>query len=48
VAESGEEFLDLFTVAGGTSDFLVSKNQDLKIIVAFRTVILKYGHLMIS
>jgi hypothetical protein len=48
VADSRKELCDLFAVAGGTSDFFLSKNQDLKILVAFRTVIFKDGHVLVS
>jgi hypothetical protein len=44
VAESREKLLDLLAVAVRTGDFLVSKHQDLKILVALHTMILKYGH----
>jgi len=48
VAESREKFLDLLAVAGRTGNFLVSKDQDLKILVAFHTVIFEDGHLLVS
>jgi hypothetical protein len=48
VAESREKFLDLLALARRTGDFLVSKDQDLKILIAFHTVILEDGHLVVS
>ena len=48
MAESREKFLDLLAVAGRTGNFLVSKDQDLKILVAFHTVIFEDGHLLVS
>jgi hypothetical protein len=48
VADSRKELCDLLAVAGGTSDFFFSKNQDLKILVAFGTVIFKDGHAIVS
>ena len=48
VADSRKELRDLLAVAGGTSDFFFSKNQDLKILVAFGTVIFKDGHVIVS
>jgi hypothetical protein len=44
VAESRKELFDLLAVAGGTSGFVVSKDQELKFLVALHTVIFKYGH----
>jgi hypothetical protein len=48
VADRRKELFDLLAVAGGTSDFFLSKNQDLKILVAFGTVVFKDGHVMVS
>jgi hypothetical protein len=48
VADGRKELCDLLAVAGGTSDFFFSKNQDLKILVAFGTVIFKDGHAIVS
>lgn len=48
MAETRKKLLDILGVAGGTSDFLVSKDQDLKILVAFHTVILKDWHILVS
>jgi len=48
VADGRKELLELLAVAGGTSDFFFSKNQDLKILVAFGAVIFKDGHVVIS
>jgi hypothetical protein len=48
VADSGKEFLDLLAVASGTSGFFFSKDQDLKFLVAFGTVIFKDGHVIVS
>jgi hypothetical protein len=48
VADRGKELLDLLAVAGGTSDFLFPKDQDLKFLVAFGTVIFKDGHVIVS
>ncbi len=48
MAESRKELFDLLAVAGRTTDLLVSKDQDLKILVAFHTVIFEDGHLVVS
>ena len=48
MAAGGEKLFDLLAVAGRADDFLVSKDQDLKFLVAFRTVILKYRHFLSS
>ena len=48
MAERRKKLFDLLAVAGRTSDFLVSKDQDLKFPVAFHTVIFEDGHLIVS
>jgi hypothetical protein len=48
VAKSRKKLFYLLAVAGGTNDFLVSKNQHLEIVVAFHTVIFEDGHLVAS
>jgi hypothetical protein len=48
VAESREKLFDLLAVAGGTSGFIVSKDQKLKFLVALHAVVFEYGHLLIS
>jgi hypothetical protein len=48
VAERREELFDLLPVAGGTSDFFVSKDEELKFLVALHTMIFKYWHSVIS
>jgi hypothetical protein len=48
VADSGKELCDLLTVAGGTNDLFISKRQNLKILVALGTVVLKNGHVIVS
>lgn len=48
MAESREELFDLLAVAGGTGDFLVSKDQDLEFVVALCAVIFEDGHLIVS
>ncbi len=48
MAKSRKKLFDLLAVAGGTSDFLASKDQDLKILVALHTVIFEDRHLVIS
>jgi hypothetical protein len=48
VAETGKKLLDLLAVTRWTRDFLVSKDQDLKILFAFHTVIFEDGHFLLS
>jgi len=48
VAETGKKLFDLLAVAGGTSDFLVSKDQNFKIPVALYAVILEDRHCVVS
>jgi hypothetical protein len=48
VAKRRKKLLDLLAVAGGTSDFLVSQDQDLEIVVAFHTVIFEDRHFVVS
>lgn len=48
MAERRKKLLDLLAIAGRTSGFLVSENQDLKIRVAFHTMIFENRHFMIS
>ena len=48
MAERREKLFDLLAVAGGTGDFLVSKDQDLEFVVALRAVIFEDGHLIVS
>jgi hypothetical protein len=44
MAEGGEELFNLGAVTGWTSDFLVTEDQDLKVLVAFHAVIFKDRH----
>jgi hypothetical protein len=44
VAEGGKEFFDPGAVAGGACDLLIAEDQDLKVLVAFHTVIFKDRH----
>jgi hypothetical protein len=44
VATGREKLFDFLAVTGGAGDFFVSKDQDFKVLVAFRTVILENGH----
>jgi hypothetical protein len=48
VAETRKKFFHLLAVAGGTSDFLVSKDQNFEIVVALHTVIFEDRHLVVS
>jgi hypothetical protein len=44
MANRRKKFFDLFALAVRTGHFLVSKDEDLEILVAFFTMILEYGH----
>lgn len=48
MAESREKLFNLLAVARGTSDFLVSKYQYLKVLVALHAVIFEYRHFVYS
>jgi hypothetical protein len=48
VAAGGEKLFDLLAVTGGAGDFFVSKDQDFKVLVTLRTVILKNRHILVS
>jgi len=48
VAERRKKLFDLLAVAGGTGNFLVSKDQDLEFLVALHTVVFEDGHLIVS
>jgi len=48
MTKSREKLFDLLAVAGGASDFLISKDQDLEILVTFHTVIFKDRHFVVS
>jgi hypothetical protein len=45
VAEGGEELFDLGRFAGGTANFLITVNQNFKVLIAFRAVIFKDRHI---
>ena len=44
MAEGGEELFDLGPVTGGAGDLLVTKDQGLKILIAFHAVKFKDRH----
>ena len=48
MAHSGEKLFDLFAVTVRTGDFLVPKDKDLKILVAFCTLVLEDRHMTVS
>jgi hypothetical protein len=48
VAKSRKKLFNLLAVAGRTSNFLVSKDQNLKILVTFHTVIFEDRHFVVS
>ena len=48
MAERRKKLFDLLAVAGGTGNFLVSKDQDLEFLVALHTVVFKDRHLIVS
>jgi hypothetical protein len=48
VADGGEKLFDLFAVTVRTSDFLVAKDQDFEILVAFCAMVLEDWHQYVS